>query len=218
MGQYQQRIACRLHINLLVAFCFVLSLSGCDVLTNNNEALPYYISKDLTPSWSAKNLHHIAAFSFLDQTNKAFNSNSLAGKIYVANFFFTTCPSICPKMTKCFKVLQDSISNMQNVEMVSFSVMPWVDSVKKLKAYGEQHKINPAKWHLLTGEKASIYSLGRASFFADNNKSTDSSTFLHTDKMYLIDQHKQIRGIYNATNLDDIARVLADIKILQKNN
>jgi protein SCO1/2 len=201
-----------------VAFCFVLSLSSCDVLTNNNEALPYYISKDLTPSWSAKNIHHIAAFSLMDQTNKAFNSNSLAGKIYVANFFFTTCPSICPKMTKCFKVLQDSISNMQNVEMVSFSVMPWVDSVKKLKAYGEQHKINPAKWHLLTGEKASIYSLGRASFFADNNKSTDSSTFLHTDKMYLIDQHKQIRGIYNATNLDDIARVLANIKILQKNN
>ena len=99
--------------------------------------------------------------------------------------------------------------------MVSFTVMPWVDSVNKLKIYGEENCINPVRWHLLTGKKSTIYSLGRASFFADNNPLNDTTTFIHTDKMFLIDIHQQIRGVYNATNLDDIVSVIKDIKNLK---
>ena len=214
MVLYQRRIACPLLVKLFAIVLIVLHLSSCNVFSNN-EILPYYNSQDLTPNWNTKKEHRITAFNFVDQNGKNFGSKSLKDKIYIANFFFTTCPGICPKMTKCFKVLQDSISLMNHVELVSFSVMPWIDTVSKLKKYGEENGVNPAKWHLLTGDKSIIYSLGRSSFFADNNKLTDSTTFLHTDKMYLIDKSQQIRGVYNATNMDDISRVLTDIKALK---
>ena len=214
MVLYQRRIVCQLLVKLFAIVLIVLNLLSCNVFSNN-EILPYYNSQDLTPNWNTKKEHRITAFNLVDQNGKNFGSNLLNDKIYIANFFFTTCPGICPKMTKCFKVLQDSISLMNHVELVSFSVMPWIDTVNKLKKYGEENGVNPAKWHLLTGDKSIIYSLGRSSFFADNNKLTDSTTFLHTDKMYLIDKNQQIRGVYNATNMDDISRVLTDIKALK---
>lgn len=214
MVLYLRRIVCQLLVKLFAIVLIVLNLLSCNVFSNN-EILPYYNSQDLTPSWNTKNEHRITAFNLVDQNGKNFGSNLLNDKIYIANFFFTTCPGICPKMTKCFKVLQDSISLMNHVELVSFSVMPWIDTVNKLKKYGEENGVNPTKWHLLTGDKSLIYSLGRSSFFADNNKLTDSTTFLHTDKMYLIDKNQQIRGVYNATNMDDISRVLTDIKALK---
>ena len=214
MVLYLRRIVCQLLVKLFAIVLIVLNLLSCNVFSNN-EILPYYNSQDLTPSWNIKNEHRITAFNLVDQNGKNFGSNLLNDKIYIANFFFTTCPGICPKMTKCYKVLQDSISIMNDVELVSFSVMPWVDTVNKLKKYGEENGVNPAKWHMLTGDKSIIYSLGRSSFFADNNKLTDSTTFLHTDKMYLIDKNQQIRGVYNATNMDDISRVLTDIKALK---
>ena len=214
MVLYLRRIVCQLLVKLFAIVLIVLNLLSCNVFSNN-EILPYYNSQDLTPNWNTKKEHRITAFNLVDQNGKNFGSNLLNDKIYIANFFFTTCPGICPKMTKCFKVLQDSISLMNHVELVSFSVMPWIDTVNKLKKYGEENGVNPAKWHLLTGDKSIIYSLGRSSFFADNNKLTDSTTFLHTDKMYLIDKNQQIRGVYNATNMDDISRVLTDIKALK---
>ena len=214
MVLYQRRIVCQLLVKLFAIVLIVLNLLSCNVFSNN-EILPYYNSQDLTPNWNTKKEHRITAFNLVDQNGKNFGSNLLNDKIYIANFFFTTCPGICPKMTKCFKVLQDSISLMNHVELISFSVMPWIDTVNKLKKYGEENGVNPAKWHLLTGDKSIIYSLGRSSFFADNNKLTDSTTFLHTDKMYLIDKNQQIRGVYNATNMDDISRVLTDIKALK---
>ena len=214
MVLYQRRIVCQLLVKLFAIVLIVLNLLSCNVFSNN-EILPYYNSQDLTPSWNTKNEHRITAFNLVDQNGKNFGSNLLNDKIYIANFFFTTCPGICPKMTKCFKVLQDSISLMNHVELVSFCVMPWIDTVSKLTRSGEENGVNPAKWHLLTGDKSIIYSLGRSSFFADNNKLTDSTTFLHTDKMYLIDKNQQIRGVYNATNMDDITRVLTDIKALK---
>ena len=214
MVLYLRRIVCQLLVKLFAIVLIVLNLLSCNVFSNN-EILPYYNSQDLTPNWNTKKEHRITAFNLVDQNGKNFGSKLLNDKIYIANFFFTTCPGICPKMTKCFKVLQDSISLMNHVELVSFSVMPWIDTVNKLKKYGEENGVNPAKWHLLTGDKSIIYSLGRSSFFADNNKLTDSTTFLHTDKMYLIDKNQQIRGVYNATNMDDITRVLTDIKALK---
>ena len=216
MVPYLQRIVCQLLIKLILSTFFVTNLVGCHSLSTPAEILPYYNSVDLTPHWDSKNTHTIAYFNLMDQTGKNFNSDSLIGKIYIANFFFTKCPSICPKMTKNLKILQDSIYGSTDIDIVSFSVMPWIDSVNKLKTYSEDNQINPARWHLLTGEKSIIYTLGRSSFFADNNMSSDTSSFLHTDKMYLIDQHQQIRGVYNATNRNDISRVINDLAILKK--
>ncbi len=209
-----RKIVCQLPVKLLVVLLLMINLVNCNIFSTD-ESLPYYSSQDLTPIWNNTN-HRIAKFNLVDQNGKSFGTESLNGKIYIANFFFTTCPSICPRMAKCLKMLQDSIYSMQQVAIVSFSVMPWVDSVNKLNQYGKENNIYPDKWHLLTGEKTVIYSLGRASFFADNNKLDDTSSFLHTDKMYLIDHQQKIRGVYNATNLNEIARVLNDITLLKK--
>jgi len=215
MALYLQKIVCPLLIKwMFIAFC-LFQMAGCQWVNGKEERLPYYDSADLTPQWDHHHSHHIAPFNLVDQTGQAFGSDSLNGKIYIANFFFTTCLSICPKMTKCIKLLQDSIASMQNINIVSFTVMPWVDSVNRLKAYGAENNIHPTYWHLLTGPQSTIYGLGRASFFADNHASDDTSSFLHTDKMYLIDQQQQIRGVYNATNMNDVGRVLRDIRVLE---
>jgi len=216
MALYRPRIVCLFLIKLTAVFFLSFNLLCCNLITNKIETLPFYNSKDLTPSWDSNKPHYIAKFNLVDQRGKEYNSDSLNGKMYIANFFFTTCPSICPKMTKNLNILQDSIANLQNVAIVSFSVMPWIDTVNKLKVYGAENHVNPVRWHLLTGNKSTIYALGSASFFADKNPLNDTSTFIHTDKMYLIDTHQQIRGVYNATNIDDIGRVLSDIKILKK--
>ena len=215
MAYYRPKTVCQFYIKIFLA-AFISSIwCSCNLGNAKDDVLPYYNSQDLTPTWDVNKRHVIANFSLMDQNGKLFNADSLKDKIYIANFFFTTCPSICPKMTKSFKILQDSILNMQQVELVSFTVMPWVDSVQKLKTYGLLNGVNSAKWHLLTGDRSIIYSLGRSSFFADNNKISDTSTFLHTDKMYLIDKHQRIRGVYNATQVADVYRVLDDIKALK---
>lgn len=215
MVLYLRKIACLLPIRVVVLFLVFIGVASCNLITNSIDQLPYYGTADLTPIWEPKVLHRIGKFELVDQNGNQFKSSRLNNKIYVANFFFTICPSICPRMTKNLKILQDSIADEMKVEIVSFSVMPWVDSVKRLKAYAEENKIDQKRWHLLTGKQSIIYSLGRTSFFADDNSGTDTSSFIHTDKMYLIDQQQRIRGVYNATNPNDIGRVLEDIRLLK---
>ncbi len=216
MVLYLQKNVCRLCIKYLAMAVFVCMLCSCHLFDSKNEELPYYNAKELTPQWGIKNPHTIANFNFQNQSGNSYSTDSLRGKIYVANFFFTTCPGICPKMTHNLKKLQDSILSMQQVNIVSFSVMPWVDTVGRLKKYGIENEINPSVWHLLTGDKKAVYTLGRGSYFADENNTSDTSSFLHTDKMFLVDKEQHIRGVYNATRGEDINRVLNDIKILLK--
>ena len=121
-------------------------------------------------------------------------------------------------MANNLKVLQDRFATTPQLQLVSFSVMPHVDSIGKLKAYGENLNIDPTKWHLLTGNKERIYTLGRQSFFAEklDGLKKDSTDFLHTETMLLIDTKSRIRGVYSATEKADIERVSEDIKTLLK--
>jgi protein SCO1/2 len=180
--------------------------------------LPYFTTKDLSPQWNIQPTQQVAAFSFVDQSGKTICSDSLRKGMYLANFFFTSCPGICPKMTNCLLSIQDSLLRLKGVTLLSFSVMPMVDSVAVLKQYEKKHGIHPEIWHLLTGDKAAIYRLGRSSFFADDNTQEDTSTFLHTDKLFLVDRNQHIRGVYNATRQEDMQRVLADVNQLKKEN
>lgn len=210
----------KLHTNtyLLLAVLLLASCKG----KQHDERLPFYNTADFTAEWidpmdkSYASIHRIDGFAMQDQRGQLFGSDSLKGKIYTANFFFTSCPTICPKMTYNLKSLQDSFLTNDKVRMVSFSVMPWIDSVPRLSAYGESMAIDPAKWHLLTGNKNSIYKLGRQSFFAEKKEGMkkDSSEFLHTDVLLLIDQEARIRGIYNATLAADMAKAAGDIRTL----
>jgi protein SCO1/2 len=212
-----------LQINKAYWFFLLVLFAACRS-GHNDERLPFYNTADFTARWirgddeQFKYIHTIDTFAMPDQSGNMFTADSLKGKIYTANFFFTICPSICPKMMYNLKNLQDIFLTNDNIRMVSFSVMPWVDSVKKLAAYGESMSIDPQKWHLLTGNKERINTLGRQSFFAEKKEGLqkDVSEFLHTEQLLLIDKQARIRGVYNATLAADITRAAADIKILLK--
>lgn len=218
-------IACRLCKNKIgLIVLMMLSVLSCkrNNIATPKEALPFYNTAEFDAEWinesenNYKNIHTIDSFTLQNQSGNTITRDSLDGFIYVANFFFTSCPTICPKMTNNLKSLADRFANDKQIKLVSFSVMPWVDSVQKLKKYAEANTINPAKWYLLTGDKESIYHLARTSFFAEKGLGLqkNSDEFLHTESMLLIDKKGRIRGIYNATQKPDIERVTDDINVL----
>lgn len=225
MALFQLKVVFPLVTKLFVySFFLIIFLISCKPKNNSEVSLPFYNSADFTAKWININsddyqkIHTIERFSFYDQNGNIFNSDSLKGKIYVANFFFTICPSICPKMTSNLGTIQSTFSQEKDFKIISFSVTPWIDSVAKLKEYGLKHNINATNWRLLTGEKEKIYTLGRKSFFAEKTLglTKNSTDFLHTETMVLIDKKSRIRGVYNATNPDEIPRITEDIEILLK--
>ena len=186
--------------------------------------LPFYCAEDFTAEWIAPTdprypkIHRIARFSLLNQQGDLVTNGTLAGKIYVANFFFTSCPGICPKMATNFLRVQTAFANDDDVRLVSHSVMPDSDTPEVLRTYAAEHGVVAGKWHLLTGDKQSIYTLARRSYFAEKllGFRKDTSEFLHTENMMLIDRHGRIRGIYNATLPVDADRAIDDIRLLQR--
>ena len=202
---------------LLTSLWIASSCTKKETLTS----LPYYNSADFTPEWIEKSdpnyqdIHTIDAFSLTNQDGETIENASLEGSIYVADFFFTICPSICPKMTSNLSRIQKSFSAEQ-VKIVSYSVMPWADSVSVLKNYAEVKDINSEQWHLLTGDTEAIYKLARQSFFAEKeiglNKSSDE--FLHTENFILVDTKGRIRGVYNGTLPIEMTRLQQDIETL----
>ena len=178
-------------------------------------ALPYYNTPDFTPLFSADRAKHtIANFSFTDQNGRQVTQKTIEGKIHVADFIFTSCGSICPVMTDNLK----SVSNTFNdVVLLSFSVTPWIDSVAKLKKYTTAKNISNPNWHFLTGSQAAIYNLARTSYFAEEDLgfTKDSTEFLHTEHILLIDKNKRIRGIYNGTLKLETEQLIKDIRQLQ---
>lgn len=189
------------------------------------QRLPFYNTPDFTPYWmedgtnvSKTITHRIRDFTFTNQEGKPVTRQSVDGKIHVANFFFTICPSICPKMTNHFERVQQAFRNEEDVVLLSFSVTPWIDSVARLKEFAEEHHVMPGKWHLLTGNETEIYSMARTSYFAEElpgfNK--DSTEFLHTENFILVDRTGRIRGIYKGTIELDTKRLIEDIEVLLK--
>lgn len=214
------RTACRMVIkNIMPAIVPLIILGGCD---SKNETLPFYNTADFTAQWIDKSdpqyskIHTIDTFRFKNQLGCIVNKDTLNGHIYVANFFFCECPGICPKMMTNLEAVQKRFSKNDDVKLVSFTVMPWKDSVKTLFEYGNLHQINPQKWYLLTGNKSEIYRLGRQSYFSEKQAgllSADNS-FLHTESLLLVDKKSRIRGIYNATDTLQIKHAIDDINIL----
>ena len=218
MALYLRRIVCQSCVKLLAVLFFVFNLVSCHVFTNPIESLPYFNSQDLTPTWDSKNIHHIAPFNLIDQTGKEFGSDSLMGKIYIANFFFTTCPSICPKMTKSMGDIQKEFMNDDEVMLLSHSVNPEKDSVSILKKYAKEKNVNFNRWKLLTGNKEEIYDLGRNYYFVEEDEGIKKGNdiFLHTENFILIDKQRHIRGIYNGLDPNSIENLIKDIRILKE--
>ncbi|UUV22153.1 SCO family protein [Paenimyroides aestuarii] len=171
--------------------------------------------------------HQIADFSFQNQNNETITQNEYENVIYVADFFFTTCPTICPKMTDNMVWLQNQIKEMPDVKLLSFSVTPDIDTPEVLRKYADEKGVNDAKWNLLTGDKKAIYYLARQSFLAVKTETTgELYDMVHTENFILVDKNKRIRGFYDGTNLDtdkddgtkNMMQLLEDIKWLRNKN
>ena len=224
MASLADTIACRfIRTNALIGLGLCLVLLACNKpQTPEEEVLPFYNSATFDAEWIDKDdpayakIHTIDTFAMRNQLGHLITKDSLDGYIYVANFFFTTCPSICPKMVSNLKTLQDTFAQDPRIKLVSFSVMPWVDTVAQLHKFAEERHILPSKWHLLTGNENRIYTLGRTSYFAEKGLglAKDSTEFLHTESMLLIDPKGRIRGIYNATQAVEMERVTDNIRTL----
>jgi protein SCO1/2 len=191
--------------------------------TSRVESLPYFNEASFTPKWISpkskelKNFHTIADFDLINQNGEKVTQKTFENKIYITDFFFTTCPGICPMMTKNMHKIQDEFINDNDVLLLSHSVTPLKDSVSKLKEYAIEQKIKDNKWHLVTGDRKQIYNLGRQSYFVEENlgEPLGIDDFLHTENFVLIDKKKHIRGIYNGLNRASIAQLITDIKALK---
>ena len=215
-----------LKIVSMYRIVFLISC-GCMLACCNSKqkvaSLPYYDTPDFTPHFisagtSGKEIgHSIADFSCTDQFGKTITQKNIEGKIHVANFFFTACGSICPKMMSNLKTTYEGFKTDTNIVFLSYSVTPWRDSVERLKKYAGNSGIIFSNWHLLTGNKGDIYKLARTSYFAEEDfgYSKDSSQFLHTEHILLIDKQKKIRGIYNGTLELETQQLAKDIEMLK---
>lgn len=159
------------------------------------------------PLWSDEQnmltdtLHKVSKFSFTDQDGNAVTNTSFQGKVYVANFFFTICPNICPRLTSNMKIVADAFSKDERVKFISHSVTPGIDSVARLKKYAGQYEIESNQWHLITGDKKEIYDIARNSYFAESEQGVRAGTsdFLHTEHFMLVDMEGHVRGVYKGT-------------------
>ncbi|MEI7588414.1 MAG: SCO family protein [Chitinophagia bacterium] len=204
---------------------------ACNNSTNINSdnrqdsivTLPYFNHADWTPEWINKEdsqyskIHRIPAFSFIDQDGKIITEKEVEGKIYIANFFYTKCRGICPKMTTNMSLLQAAFKNDSMIRLLSHSVTPEMDAVPVLKQYANIHQVDSKKWHLLTGDKNKIYALAKQQYFAGDSVGfyQSGNEFLHTENFILVDQHRRIRGVYNGTVSLEIDRIKEDILILK---
>ena len=159
--------------------------------------------------------HAIADFSFVNQNGKIITQKVYEGKIYVADFFFTTCGSICPKMTTNLVEVQKAFINNPKVMLLSHTVFPETDSVAVLKEYAIKNGVIDSKWNLVTGDKKQIYTMARKSYLAVKlGKPEELYDMVHTENFVLVDSKRRVRGFYDGTKKEDIERLIEDINFL----
>ena len=205
---------------LFVLSCIIISLFYN--ILSPEKILPIYqpaqVNYELVDSTiqHQKKYHHIADFSLINQNGDTITQEFYKDKIYVADFFFTTCQTICPIMTDHMYDIQKQTISDPEVLLLSHSVTPEVDSVAQLKRYAKKKLVNSSKWNLVTGNKKQIYELARKSYLAVKNAGNGGSfDMIHTENFMLIDKKRQIRGFYDGTDSEEIERLLEDIKVLK---
>lgn len=206
---------------LLFSILFIGIFLAIYFLTKPQKKLPVFNPRDVNPELVDSTIQHlgynhkIANFAFTNQNGKTITQKDYEGKIYVADFFFTTCPTICPIMTDNMVWLQDKIKDLSNVKLLSFSVTPDIDSVSVLKEYAKEKGVIDEKWNLLTGNKKEIYYLARKSFLVvKTGKPEELYDMVHTENFVLVDTKGRIRGFYDGTKLEEVQQLLDDINFL----
>lgn len=211
-------------IYFLMLLFFSLTACKTEKKINKEVTLPFFNSAEFTPEWISEDsskydkIHTIPDFNLVNQDGKGISRNLYKGKVYVADFFFVSCPGICPILEKNMSKLQEKFKDDKDVLLLSHTVMPVKDSVPVLKKYALDNDINSDKWNLVTGDKEQIYNLARKAYFADEDfaKTQDENAFIHTENFVLIDKKGRIRGVYNGTLGLDTERLIRHIEILKK--
>ena len=199
----------------LLLFIFI----SCDEVSK--KQLPIYNPTDFNPKLVDKSIrnvsdnHTVKDFNLINQNGIKVNSKDYENKIYVVDFFFTSCPSICPIMTNNMLLIQEEFIKNNDIMLLSMSVTPEIDNVEVLKKYAIEKGVIDSKWNITTGSKKHIYELARKSYFAVLDQGDGGlQDFIHTPNFILVDTKKQIRGIYDGTVENEISRLIQDINIL----
>ncbi len=180
---------------------------------------PNEFTKELVDSslQRVRKFHQISDFKLINQYGDTISQHNFKDKIYITDFFFTTCQTICPIMTEHMEQIQAAFKNDDDIMLLSHSVTPQIDDVERLKKYAVEHNALNGKWHLVTGPKKEIYKLARQSYFTTKTTGDGGKyDMIHTENFVLIDKEKRIRGIYDGTNPEEIEEAIEDIKILKQ--
>ncbi len=208
---------------IVFAIISIIIISIIYNILNVEKPLPIYqpaqVEQELVDStlFDVRKYHKIADFSLINQNGKTITQNDYKDKIYVADFFFTTCQTICPIMTDHMVKIQNETLNDDEVMLLSHTVTPEIDSVPQLKKYTLKKGVIDNKWNLVTGDKKQIYDLARKSYLAVKTVGDgDEFDMIHTENFMLIDKKKQIRGFYDGTDPEAIKQLLKDIEVLKR--
>ena len=208
---------------LIILLLFIVFVAIGYVLLSPKERLHVYNPTDVNPrlvDFSIQHIkkdHKIADFTLINQNGDTINQDTYNNKIYLADFFFTRCATICPIMTNNMSKLQEIYKDDNDIKFLSHSVTPIMDSVPILRMYADNKGVIDSKWNITTGNKKHIYELARKSYFAvlDEGDGGDQD-FIHTEQFILVDKKRQIRGFYDGTDSTEIDKIKKDIEILKK--
>ena len=194
---------------------------GYFMIDNNKPPLPIFNPTDLNPKLvdeslrSVDKFHRVGSFNLTNQDGLEITEENYNDKIYVTDFFFVTCPTICPKMTKQMNRVYAEFKDNSSISFLSHTVMPEADSVSVLNKYAKDLGVSSVKWNFVTGDKKQIYDLARKTYFAAVSEGDGGpNDFVHTENFVLVDPEKRLRGFYDGTSKDDVDRLILDIYTL----
>jgi len=212
-AKFSSKILILLGILIIPSVGYLLVSSG----KNNFQKLDVFGPKEPVADHPGDTIYHtIAPFSLIAQDNSPFSDKNLEGKIYVTDFFYATCQTICPKMSMQLKRVQEAYKDDPEILLVSHTVNPEKDTVKALAAYAKEYGAISGKWFFLTGPKEELYNLARNSYFLatfPGNGGPDD--FIHSEKIVLVDKDKRIRGYYDGTDYESVNNLIDEIKVLK---
>ena len=204
---------------ILIPIATMLVITSC--IQSSKRQLPIYKPSDLNPELVDKSLqnsnenHTVADFKLINQNGRTITHDDYKDKIYVTDFFFTRCLTFCPIMTNNMVKVQEAFIDNDDIMFLSLSVTPEIDSIPILREYANKRGVIDTKWNITTGDKKHIYKLARKSYFAVVEQGDGGlQDFIHTPNFILVDKQKQIRGIYNGMDNDEILRLINEIKVL----
>lgn len=210
-----------IFLALIIGFISVIMIVVMTQIMTPTRTLPIYQPSQVdsqlvdTTIQYVRKYHKIENFNLKNQNNQSVTQDNYQDKIYVADFFFTTCQTICIPMKKNMLVLQEALKDHENVLLLSHTVMPEFDTVEQLRKFADEQGVDDKKWNLVTGDKKQIYDLARKSYLVAKDDDFSEYDLIHTENFVLIDSKKRIRGYYDGTDEKAIKELLEDIKILE---